>query len=46
LYVSQTTPPPPFDPTGLLGVQFQVFTNASTAIPYAFCVSNFRLLGL
>jgi hypothetical protein len=44
--LSQTTPvtPPAFDPTKVLSIQFQVFTNATTATPYSFCVNNLALL--
>jgi hypothetical protein len=35
---------PPFDPTKVLSIQFQVFTNTGAAIPYNFCVSNLTLL--
>ena len=46
-YLYSRTPPvtaPPFNPTKLLSIQFQVFTNTSTATPYAFCVANLTLL--
>ncbi len=47
-YLAETVPPvtpPPFDPTKVESMQFQVFTNASTTTPYSFCVSNLALLG-
>jgi hypothetical protein len=36
--------PPPFDPTQVFSIQWQVFTNTSTATPYQFCVTNLALL--
>lgn len=47
LYLTtQTNPvtPPPFDPTKAQSIQFQVFTNTSTTVPYSFCVANLTLL--
>lgn len=47
LYLTQITPPatpPAFDPTHIQSIQFQVFTNAVTTTPYAFCVSNLALI--
>jgi hypothetical protein len=47
MYLTYSTPPvtpPIFDPTQLLSIQFQVFTNTSTSVPYAFCVANLTLL--
>jgi hypothetical protein len=43
---TQPTPvvAPAFDPTQVLSIQFQVFTNATTATPYAFCVNHLALL--
>jgi hypothetical protein len=38
------TTPPAFDPTMLLSIQFQVFTNSTSTTPYAFCVNNLTLL--
>jgi hypothetical protein len=46
-YLAGQTPPvtpPAFDPTQVLSIQFQVFTNASTSTPYAFCVNNLALI--
>jgi hypothetical protein len=46
-YLLSQTPavtPPPFDPTKILSIQFQVFTNTGASIPYNFCVSNLTLL--
>jgi hypothetical protein len=46
-YLLSQTPmvtPPPFDPTKVESIQFQVFTNTGAAIPYAFCVNNLTLL--
>ena len=46
-YLTQATPPvmpPRFDPTQVLSIQFQVFTNTTSPTPYSFCVSNLRLL--
>jgi hypothetical protein len=40
----QNITPPPFDKTQIQSIQFQVFTNASTNTPYAFCVNNLTLL--
>jgi hypothetical protein len=44
--MSQTPPttPPAFDPSKAYGIAFQVFTNATTTTPYAFCVNNLTLL--
>jgi hypothetical protein len=36
--------PPDFDKTKVFSIQFQVFTNATTATPYNFCVNNLTLL--
>jgi len=47
LYLGYSVPPvtpPLFDPSKLLSIQFQVFTNTSTATPFGFCVSNLTLL--
>jgi hypothetical protein len=33
----------PFNVTAVRGIQFLVFTNASTATPYGFCVANLAL---
>jgi hypothetical protein len=43
---TQPTPvtAPAFDPTQVISIQFQVFTNATTATPYAFCVNHLALL--
>jgi hypothetical protein len=38
------TNPPPFDPTRLTGITFQVVSNASTPVPFNFCVNNTMLL--
>ena len=38
------TTPPKFDNTQVLSIQFQVFTNDKTAVPYQFCVANLTLL--
>jgi hypothetical protein len=46
-YLTQQSPPsvpPAFDPTTVQSIQFQVFTNASTTTPFAFCVNNLTLL--
>jgi hypothetical protein len=46
-YLTKQTPaitPPPFDPTKVQSIQFQVFTNASTTTPFSFCVDNLTLL--
>jgi hypothetical protein len=34
----------PFDPRAVQGIQFLVFTNASTVTPYSFCVANLALM--
>ena len=34
---------PPFMPSEVVSIQFQVFTNANTSTPYAFCVNNLTL---
>jgi hypothetical protein len=39
------TPPPPFDPTKVFSIQFQVITNTSGDTPYQFCISPLTLLG-
>ncbi len=47
LYLTYSAPPvtpPLFDPTQVFSIQFQVFTNASSSTPYAFCVNNLTLL--
>ncbi len=47
MYLSGQTPPvpiPPFVNTMVSAIQFQVFTNTSTATPYQFCVNNLTLL--
>ncbi len=36
--------PPAFDKTKIQSIQFQVFTNATTNTPYAFCVNNLTVL--
>jgi hypothetical protein len=38
------TNPPPFDPTMLKGIQFQVVSNSSAPVPFNFCVNNIMLL--
>jgi hypothetical protein len=38
------TVPPAFDKTKVMSIQFQIFTNTSTATPYNFCVNNLTLL--
>jgi hypothetical protein len=46
-YLTAQTPPitpPKFDPTKVESIQFQVFTNKTTATPFSFCVSNLTLL--
>jgi hypothetical protein len=46
-YLSQQTPAvpaPPFLPSMVESIQFQVFTNDKTSTPYAFCVNNLTLL--
>jgi hypothetical protein len=35
---------PPFDPTQLVAIQFHVITNATTAVPFNFCISNLTAL--
>jgi hypothetical protein len=37
-------PPPAFDPMNINSIQFHVFTNASSPIPYSFCISNLTAL--
>lgn len=41
---TQSVVPPAFDPSVAQSIQFQVFTNAGTATPFAFCVNNLTLL--
>ena len=46
-YLANQVPPvtaPPFDNTKIQSIQFQVFTNTSTATPYGFCVNNLTVL--
>ncbi len=46
-YLAHQTPPvtpPAFDKTHVQAIQFQVFTNTSTATPYAFCINNLTLI--
>ena len=48
-YLTQQTPagrppPYPFDATKVQAIQFQVFTNATAATPYSFCVANLALI--
>jgi hypothetical protein len=46
-YLAGQTPKvvaPAFLPSMVESIQFQVFTNAATATPYAFCVNNLTLL--
>ena len=38
------TTPPAFDPHHIQSIQFQVFTNATTATPYSFCINNLAVL--
>jgi hypothetical protein len=38
------TNPPPFDPTMLTGITFQVVSNSSGPVPFNFCVNNAMLL--
>jgi hypothetical protein len=48
-YLTQQTPkvtPPAYDPTKAWSIEFQVFTNVTAAVPYAFCVNNLTLLPL
>jgi hypothetical protein len=44
LQQSPPTTPPAFQPSKLLSIQFQVFTNMSSTTPYSFCVNNLTLL--
>ena len=41
---SYLTNPPPFDPTKLESVDFHVFANPTTSVPYSFCVTNVVML--
>lgn len=48
-YLSSQTPPVdvtkyPFDKTMIQSIQWQVFTNATSATPYSFCISNLSVL--
>lgn len=36
--------PPPFDPSQLETIQFQVLTNVAASVPYQFCINNLALL--
>lgn len=38
------TTPPAFDPAHIQSIQFQVFTNATTATPYSFCINNLAVI--
>ena len=38
------TAPVPFDKTKILSMQFHVVSNASTTVPFAYCISNLRVL--
>ncbi len=42
--VGQGITPPAFDKTKVQSIQFQVFTNTTSASPYNFCVANLALL--
>ncbi|HEY6476782.1 MAG TPA: hypothetical protein VI456_09395 [Polyangia bacterium] len=49
LYLTTQNPPVdltpyPFDTTGVQAIQFQVFTNTTSATPYSFCVANLALI--
>ncbi len=48
-YLTQQSPPVdltmyPFDTTAVQAIQFQVFTNVTSATPYSFCVANLALI--
>lgn len=42
--IDQNMTPPAFDPTHIQSIQFQVFTNATTATPYSFCINNLAVI--
>jgi len=42
--IDQNMTPPAFDVTHIQSIQFQVFTNATTATPYSFCINNLAVL--
>ena len=37
---SNLTPPPPFDATKILSMQFHVVSNTTAAVPFSYCISH------